>query len=170
MPSAHNSSDCCLNYCIIFPCTSMANMNLRGFVNGPNVWKFCGGKSMLSAACLSSYHRRAFSWSWPAWATLQHTVMQQGDAFKEFFHTVQSQFNAMWPKLLKQATHSLSLSPCDFHTFGSLQKALKLTSRNSVLEVVVQCFRQQLMWFFANGICHLVHQRDPHPNVCGNFS
>jgi hypothetical protein len=170
MPSVQNSSDCCLNYCITFPCTSMANMNLRVFVNGPNIWKFRGDKSMLSAACLSSYHRRTFSWSWSAWTTWQHTVTQQGDAFREFFHRVQSHFYARWLKLLKHATHSLSLSPCDFHAFGSLEEALKFTSRNSVLEVLVQCFRRQLKGFFANGICHLVHQRDSHPNVYGNFS
>jgi hypothetical protein len=110
MPSAQNSSDCCLNYCSTLSCTSMANMNLRGFVNGPNIWKYHGDKSMLSTACLSSYHRRTFSWSWSARTTWQHTVKQQGDAFREFFHRVQSQFNAMWLKLIKQPQLIMSFS------------------------------------------------------------
>jgi len=132
---------------------------------------------MLSAAFLNSYHRRTFSWSWSAWTTWQHTVMQQGDAFREFFHRVQSQFNATWPKLLKHAIHSLSLSPCDFHTFGSLQKALKFTSRNNVLKVLVQCFRQQLRDSLQMGYATLCIKETPiqmsvaiFPNYCNTVT
>jgi hypothetical protein len=66
-------------------------------------------------------------------------------------------------KVLDHPPHSLDLSPCEFHVFNPLKKALKsrrFWSDEDNKAMVVQWFQQQPREFFVVGILRLVHQWD----------
>jgi hypothetical protein len=55
------------------------------------------------------------------------------------------------------------MSPCDFHVFGPLKKALKgrqFTDNDEVRETVKEWFRTQPKTFFPDGIHRFVDQCD----------
>ena len=68
--------------------------------------------------------------------------------------------------------YSPDLSPCDFHVFGPLKKALKghrFTDNNEVRETVEEWFRTPPKTFFADGIHRLVDQWDTCFNQQGDY-
>jgi hypothetical protein len=67
--------------------------------------------------------------------------------------------------------YSTGLSPCDFHVFGPLKKALKgrrFTDKDEVQENVEEWFRTHPKTFFADGI-RLVDQWDTCFNQQGDY-
>jgi hypothetical protein len=66
-------------------------------------------------------------------------------------------------KVTDHPPYSPGLSPCDFHVFGSLKKALKgrrFGLDEDVKAAVALWFQQQPRYLFAEGIYRLVRERD----------
>jgi hypothetical protein len=74
--------------------------------------------------------------------------------------------------VLDHPPYSLDLCLCDYHVFGPLKKTLKgrrFNSDEAVHEAVEQCFIQQPMSFFAEGITKLVQRWDKCLNSGGQY-
>ena len=75
-------------------------------------------------------------------------------------------------EVLPHPSYSPDLSPCDFHLFGPLKKALKghrFNSDTEVVTAVTDWFSEQPNFFFADGILHLPKQWDACLNAKGDF-
>jgi hypothetical protein len=75
-------------------------------------------------------------------------------------------------KVLDHLPYSPDLSSCDFHVSGSLKKVPKgctLMSDKDVKMAMVECFKQQLRWFFVEGIHWLVQEWDACLNAHGSI-
>jgi hypothetical protein len=73
-------------------------------------------------------------------------VMLHDNAFSHVACTVQETLCSMHWKVLDHTTYSLNLSPCDFHVFSSLKKALKgcrFGLGEDVEAMMVQWFQHQ---------------------------
>lgn len=79
-----------------------------------------------------------------------------------------------WKKweILQHPAYSPDLSPCDFHLFGPLKKALKgqrFHTDADVMNAVNTWFSEQPQSFFADGIRRLPKQWDACLNAYGDF-
>lgn len=75
-------------------------------------------------------------------------------------------------RILEHPPYSPDLSPCDFHIFGPLKKALKgnrFQSDEEVQNAVKEFFEQQPQEFFKQGIHRLVKQWDMCLNCSGSY-
>jgi len=75
-------------------------------------------------------------------------------------------------EVLHHPPYSPDMSPCDFHVFGPLKKALKgrrFTDKDEVQETIEEWFRTQPKTFFADGIHRLVDQWDTCFNQQGDY-
>lgn len=75
-------------------------------------------------------------------------------------------------EVLHHPAYSPDLSPCDFHLFGPLKKALKGQRFNSDADVktaVTTWFSEQPRTFFSDGIRRLPKQWDACLNAYGDF-
>lgn len=75
-------------------------------------------------------------------------------------------------EVLHHPAYSPDLSPCDFHLFGPLKRALKGQRFNSDADVktaVTTWFREQPRTFFSDGIRRLPKQWDACLNAYGDF-
>lgn len=85
---------------------------------------------------------------------------------------ITSQIARMRWEVLEHPPYSPDLSPCDFHVFGPLKKALKgqrFQSDAEVQQAVLTWFRQQPEEWYATGIQRLVKQWDTCLCSNGNF-
>lgn len=90
-----------------------------------------------------------------------HVANQVQDLFQRF----------KW-EMLRHPPYSPDLSPCDFHIFGPLKKALKgqrFQSDAEVQDAVRDWFDSQPSKFYMDGICKLVTQWDKCLNAHGDF-